>query len=65
MAWELGFDVNKKDGPLNRLYGLVRKHNNTAPEGWEKAWDWDVRAEPPEDEFDSEVAANEVEVVST
>ena len=65
MAWEVGYERNSKDGPLNHLYGLVKKHNNTAPEGWEKAFDWDVRAEPPEDEFDSEVHEQEEKAVSS
>ena len=48
IAWELAHELNKKDGPLNLLFERVKKVNHCAPETWEKAWDWDVRPEPPE-----------------
>jgi len=55
MAWEIAHGINKEYKPLAALFNRIKRCNNTAPEGWENAWDWDVRVEPPEMEYGDEV----------
>jgi len=53
MAFDLAFEKNPKDGPLNHLRKLIEKNKGHAPDEWDKAFDWDQKPEPPPIDYES------------
>lgn len=61
-GFEVAFEKNPKDGPLNHLRKLVEKNKNHAPDEWEKAFDWDQKPEPPAIDYeDTEHESDDLE----